>query len=348
MTPKNKKLREVGESEIIQLIDDLLFKRTKKRLIRDDAFYSKIEHVSIKRDTESLVLCLNSDMLVSTTDVPQQMNYRQMGYKAVIMNSSDLIVKGVSPQGIIISLGLPPELRVAHFKSMLNGIIDACESFEMDYIGGDINETQEIIINPTVFGVQKEKFIIHREPINPGDVVVANGKFGLTGVGLDILLNKSEKGSDPIEQFSSYKRSIKSVLSPHIGSEGIILAQSQLVNASIDSSDGLLRSLHELMRSNPQIGFEITLNNALIDNEATQYSKEFDIPLKKLIFTGAGEEFIQLFIMSKDAYKKAKKLIEQTGGHLFSIGKVINETEIYGIKKGQKFVLSGRGYEHFS
>ena len=69
---------------------------------------------------------------------------------------------------------------------------------------------------------------------------MSNGKFGLTGVGFDILL---EKNGDP-DEYQQYKQSISSVLEPFdIGKEGLTLARYNLANASIDSSDGLSKSL---------------------------------------------------------------------------------------------------------
>lgn len=246
MTLNKKKLGEVGETQVIQLIEDLILERTEKRLLRDDAFYFGVTKKRKGEDTEPLSLCLNSDMLVSTTDIPEQMNNRQMGRKAVIMNISDLVVKGVKPQGVIISLGVPPSLNVEDFKLIVNGIIDVCLQFEMKYIGGDVNESKEVIINPTVFGFQKRALIIPRKGIKTGDLLVANGKFGLTGVGFDILLNRTKKRDEPLRKFKKYKASINSVLSPQIGWEGLSIAENRLAHVSIDSSDGILKSLREL------------------------------------------------------------------------------------------------------
>ena len=134
-------------------------------------------------------------MLVSTTDIPPQMSFYQIGRKAVLMNISDLIVKGVSPQGLIISLGLPEEMKIIDFKRMIEGIIEYCNYHNIEYIGGDINGSKELIINPTVFGFQFPSKILYRTGLKSGDYLVINDKFGLTGVGFDILLNKNDHES---------------------------------------------------------------------------------------------------------------------------------------------------------
>jgi thiamine-monophosphate kinase len=259
------------------------------------------------------------------------------------MNISDLVVKGVNPQGVVISLGLPENLKVIDFKCLIEGIIDYGKLWNINYLGGDINKSKEIIINPTVFGFKDPKKIIYRKGLKPDDLVLINNKFGLTGVGFDIILNRKEK----IENFSKYSRAINSVLEPNdIGTEGIILANKQLATASIDSSDGLSKSLKDLLLSNPKMGFEIEFNDNLIHQDSIKYSKEYNVSLEKLVFNG-GEEFIHLFTTNPKNLKMVQKSVNSKGGKLFKIGKVISEEKIYFLKEGKRIELKSQGYEHF-
>ena len=108
------KIRNLGEVRLIKFIEDLVLKETGKVLLRDDSFFFNLDD-EISDD----YLVLNSDMLVSTTDVPPHMDYFQIGRKAVLMNLSDLIVKGVKPKGIIISLGLSKNMLLSNFKELM-------------------------------------------------------------------------------------------------------------------------------------------------------------------------------------------------------------------------------------
>jgi len=333
----NKDLR-IGNL-LIKLIEDLILKKTGKVLLRDDSFFfnPKSRNVDDK-------LVLNSDMLVFTTDIPPLMNFYQTGKKSVIMNISDLIVKGVEPRGMIISLGLPKELKKEEFIDIINGIIDCSVKFNLRYIGGDINETKELIINPTVFGFKNPSDIIFRNGLHLDDILVVNNKFGLTGVGFDILLNRN----GDLESFPDYRRSIMSVLEPNIsGNEALILSEKKLATSSIDSSDGLSKSLHDLILSNPNLGFEIAFNDNLIDQEALKYSQEYNIPLVNLVFNG-GEEFIHLFTIAERNFSKAKKEIQTRGGKLFRVGKVISGEYIYILEENKRSELKAYGFEHFS
>ena len=335
---QNENISFYGESGLIELIDEVIYSKTGNRLLRDDSFFFKYQY---QKEGECLVL--NSDMFNATTDAPKQMNFYQMGLKSVLMNLSDLVVKGVKPEGIVVSLGLPNDLSVVNFKRLIEGIVDYSHKWNIKYLGGDLNSSKEIIINPTVFGFKNPKKIIYRKGIKPGDVLAINNKFGLTGVGFDILLQKDTN----IKDFSKYFGAINSVLEPNdLGKEAYILANNNLAKASIDSSDGLSKTLKDLSLSNPNLGFEVDFNDNLIHEKAMEYSKEFSISLEKLIFEG-GEEFIHLFAIDPDDFDKAQQLVKTNGGKLFKVGKAISEEKIYFIKKGKKFELKNQGYEHF-
>lgn len=334
---KNDIVSAIGEIKLIHIIEEIILKKTGKELIRDDSFFFEIDN---REDTDYLVL--NSDMFNATTDAPTQMNFYQMGRKSVLMNISDLVVKGVRPEGIIVSLGLPEDLKIVDFKSLIEGIVDYSKAWNLNYLGGDINTSHEVIISPTVFGFKKRNKIIYRKGVKVGNIVAINNKFGLTGVGFDIILNRSGK----LEDFSKYKRAIKCVLEPNeLGIEGIILADSELATASIDSSDGLSKSLKDLMLSIPNLGFEIVFNESLIHPDAVNYSKDFPISLEKLVFSG-GEEFIHLFTIDRKNFQIAQKLVTSKGGKLFKVGKVIPEEKIYFLKEGKRVELKHQGYEH--
>lgn len=333
----NDKLGNLGELKLIKIIEETVYEKTGSHLIRDDSFFFSLDH------NDKNILIFNSDMLVSTTDVPSQMKSYQIGRKAVLMNISDLIVKGVEPLGIFISLGLPKDMLLKNFRDLISGIIDYCKKLNLEYIGGDLNETKEIIINPTVFGIQDPSKLIYRTGMKSGDYLVANRKFGLTGVGFDILLSKNGN----IENYASYRRSINSIIEPEdIGYESFILSENNLATASIDSSDGLAKSLTDLMYSNPNIGFEIEFSDQLIDEEAKNYSKKFKISLEDLVFN-AGEEFIHLFTIDPKDYDTAKKLIRESNGQIYLIGKVISDGKIFFLSKGKKNELKYFGFEHF-
>lgn len=337
---KRLTLKELGESKIIEIIEQLIFEKTGEKIQNDDAFFMNLK---IKGNLNQNYVVINTDMLVSTSDVPQQMTPFHIGRKSIIMNISDLLVKGITPMAVIISLGLPNDMLLTDFKELMKGIIETCKKFNLKYLGGDLNETkEEIIINPTVFGFGQKNKIIYRKGMKVEDLLCINGCFGLTGVGFNIILNKFGDFSN-----LKYKKAIDSVLNPSVSKiEGKILAENKLATSSIDSSDGLAKSLKELSKANNNLGFEINLNDVPTEKFVKEYSEKFNIPFEKLIFNG-GEEFIHLFTIKPSDFKKAAKLIKEKNGYLIPIGKVIAENKIYIIKDDKRNVLKDFGYEHF-
>ncbi|MCJ7649111.1 MAG: thiamine-monophosphate kinase [Candidatus Lokiarchaeota archaeon] len=332
------KLKELGEKKLIRIIEDIIFQKTGNHLLKDDSFFFKIDNFSPEK-----VLVFNSDMFVSTTDAPKEMTFYQMGRKSILMNISDLVVKGVHPIGVFISIGLPPNLDVQSFREIIEGMVDYCCRWNVNYIGGDMNMTNEIIINPTVFGFEDPTKIIYRKGINSSDIVIITSKFGLTGVGFEILLNRYKD----INKFRSYERSIQSVLEPFLDDKiAFILAENQLSTASIDSSDGLARSLRDLMVSNPGMGFDINFDDNLVDDEARSFSSMNNLQLEELIFN-AGEEFIHVFTISPSNYEKAKMIVKSKKGKIFAIGKVNSEGKIYINYENKRKELQSKGFEHF-
>ncbi|MCK4237535.1 MAG: thiamine-phosphate kinase [Candidatus Lokiarchaeota archaeon] len=337
---KRLTLKELGESKIIEIIEQLIFEKTGEKIQNDDAFFMNLK---IKGNLNQNYVVINTDMLVSTSDVPQQMTPFHIGRKSIIMNISDLLVKGITPVAVIISLGLPNDMLLTDFKELMKGIIETCKKFNLKYLGGDLNETkEEIIINPTVFGFGQKNKIIYRKGMKVEDLLCINGCFGLTGVGFNIILNKFGDFSN-----LKYKKAIDSVINPSVSKiEGKILAENKLATSSIDSSDGLAKSLKELTKANNNLGFEINLNDVPTEKFVKEYSEKFNIPFEKLIFNG-GEEFIHLFTIKPSDFKKAAKLIKEKNGYLIPIGKVIAENKIYIIKDDKRNVLKDFGYEHF-
>ncbi len=340
---RNSTLKDLGEVNLIKLIDDIIFKKTGKRLVRDDSYLYDLPLKKNTGEEDTTSLVIHTDTLVSTTDAPTLMSFYQIGRKSIIMNVSDIVVKGVKPKGVVISLGFPEELEVSKFIELIEGIVDNCVKYDLDYIGGDLSQTKELIVNPTVFGFHDRKKIVPRSGLKPKDLIVANGKFGLTGVGFDILLKKNGTS----EEYPKYTRSIKSVLEPEVSSiEAYALAERGLALASIDSSDGLAKSIKDLAISNPNVGFEVEFTEEIYDEEAKSYSEEFNTSLEDIVLN-AGEEYIHLFVISPKNYEEAKTLVQKKGGKLYKVGKITTEKKCVLNKSGKKAELISSGYEHF-
>jgi thiamine-monophosphate kinase len=281
---------------------------------------------------------LNTDMLVWETDVPRGMTPYQAARKAVVMNFSDLGAKGVQPQGFMASLGIPRDLEVETVEEMARGFEAGAREYGGYVIGGDTNEAPDIIISGTALGVARKDKIIKREGANSGDILATTGLFGLTAAAFKILL----EGKEPPEGLR--ETLVESVYNPKARIvEGVALAESGAATSSIDSSDGLSVSLHDLSRSSG-IGFRI--KDLPIPPEAEAYAEHHELDPSDLALHG-GEEYELIFTVAERRLEDAREALAAVGCELLELGVATRETGIVMVKNGVESPIEKRGWEHF-
>lgn len=328
------RVKDLAEKKLIERLNGIATISTNDLLAKyDDVFYLA------SRGNSNVVV--HADMLVGKTDIPTIMEYYHVGVKAVIMNVSDLIVKGVVPRGMIVSLGLPGNMLLKDFDSLIKGISQTAEKYRINYLGGDLNEADDVIVDIMMIGFHEET-LIPRKGIKPGNLVATTGEFGFTTSGLHLVLNGLEK-----KVGKKYERCLNAVLKPTLNYDAILsIAQSKGVIASIDSSDGLASSLMDLMDVN-EFGFIIDSlkPNSLIK----EFSSEYRVPVLDLIFNG-GEEYHAIFIIDERNWNEIKAAASKNKFYLEKIGHVIREKKVFYSEpeSNSKNEITKRGYEHFN
>jgi len=276
---------------------------------------------------------IKTDMLVGKTDVPPQMSLWQAARKAVVMNISDLAAKGVKPIALLTSIGVPRGLRKRDIVQIGEGLNKGAREYEAYILGGDTSEASDLIISCAAFGVGEKKRLMLRSGAKPGDIVAVTGPFGKTAAGLKTLLQNLPAPSRVRNTL------VDSVLMPRARlNEGLALAETDAVTASIDSSDGLAWSLHEISRAS-HTGFLI--DKLSIVEEAQQLAKMHKLDPIELSLYG-GEEYELVVTIKPMLWKKATKKVSLT-----RIGRVTKEKTLV-LKVGKKaFPIEAKGWEHF-
>jgi len=281
---------------------------------------------------------LNTDMLVWSTDVPRGMTHRQAARKAVVMNFSDLGAKGVRPTAFLSNLALPREIPVEEVEELARGFEEGAREYGGYVIGGDTNEADDIIISGVAIGVADEGALIKREGATPGDILATTGYFGDTASAFKMLLEEYE-GPKEIEEGL-----LGSVYSPRARvEEGVALAEAGAATSSIDSSDGLARSLYDLSRS-ADLGFRVT--QIPISQNARRFAEHNDLDPRALALYG-GEEYELVFTVDPKKLGKAREALRKVGCTLIVIGKVTKEKEIVHVEDGVSKPIKRGGWDHF-
>jgi thiamine-monophosphate kinase len=279
------------------------------------------------------VFIAKTDMLIGKTDVPPKMSLLQAARKAVVMNISDLAAKGVKTEALLVAVGIPRNFRKLDVEQIADGLNQGAREYGAYVLGGDTSEASDLIISCAAFGIGEKKRLLLRSGAKSGDVVAVTGVFGKTAAGLRILL----QNLSPPPALT--KNLVDTVLMPHARlKEGLALAETGAVTASIDSSDGLAWCLHEISRAS-KVGFLI--NRLPIAEEAEQFAKLHKLDPFELCLYG-GEEYELVVTVKPKLWRKVCKKVA-----LIKIGCVTKERNII-YKIGKKmFPIEARGWEHF-
>ena len=326
-----KSLSEIGERSAIEIIRNRLDIMPGSPV----PFGDDVAAVTIR---EERVAILKTDMLVGKTDVPDAMSLLQAARKAVVMNVSDFAAKGVQPIAALVSLGLPRAFSTKDVEEIADGLNKGAREYGAYVVGGDTGEACDLVVALSLYGTALKSMLMLRNGGKPGDVVAVTGFFGKPAAGLQ-LLSRKEKPKDELE-----KALVDSVFMPHARlREGLALAASKAVSASIDSSDGLAWSLHELSRVN-DVGFVV--EKVPVAEEARRFGESRQVDALELALYG-GEEYELIVTVRPERWRDAEAAAEAVDGKLLAIGRVTEQKLVVLENDGKRSLIEPRGWEHF-
>jgi len=291
------------------------------------------DDVSVINIGENCFLISSIDTLVVSTDKPILMPWSSVGYKSIIATLSDIAVKGGWPLSISLSMGLE-KLSAVELENLKMGILKAIDTYGLNKcFKWDTNKSRDPFLTVSSSALVRD-YVPLRSGAKDGDLVCVGGDFGLNRVGLEALLGvkrwdmKLDRNVylDAIEVFCYPKPPLK---------EYVEFIQDANPSSSIDSSDGLARSLN-LISKLSNIGIEIydlPAHTHLVSNFS--FDKLIDY-----VFYG-GEEYIAIFTLEK----KNSELIDNYRFRI--IGRVT--TGFRGVKvkyNGKSLILKDDGFIH--
>jgi thiamine-monophosphate kinase len=332
--PLTKTVKDLGEHAIIELMR-FQFEPMPKVAVPFGDDVSAVPLDIVVGD----VAVLKADMLVAATDVPGGMSLWQAARKSVVMNVSDFAAKGVQPQAVQVSLGLPENLGLEDLMEIAKGLNAGAREYGAYVVGGDTGEACDLIISVQVFGVGSKGALMLRGGAKVGDVLAVTGLFGRSAAGLRLLLDPKLKASSAMRTAL-----LDAVCMPKARlQEGLALAGLGAVSASIDSSDGLAWCLHEL---SAQSGVGFAVSNLPIAEEVKQFATLNHLNAAELALYG-GEEYELVVTIKPEMWRKAEEAIAVAGVKLFRIGEATMDKRVVLDFDGVKRDVKARGYEHF-
>lgn len=301
----NKKtIKELGEFGLIeQLTSDIIIHHASTRKgIGDDAAVIDSGTNETLITTDLLLEGIHFDL----TYVP----LKHLGYKAVVVNLSDLAAMNAIPQQITVSLGISAKMSMRAVQELYSGIKLACNTYNVDLIGGDTSASMTgLIISITAIGVAVPGTAVYRDGALPNDLVCVTGDLGASYMGLILLqrekkLYEEDKAFQP--KFDGYQHIIEKQLKPEARFDILNILRNLEIkpNSMIDISDGLSSDLLHICY-NSKVGCRIYADKIPVHGETENLADQINIGSLVAALNG-GEDYELLFTLPVKHYEKLK------------------------------------------
>jgi thiamine-monophosphate kinase len=303
-------LSELGEFGLIdRLTSDIKVNNSSTLLgIGDDAAVIKPEKDMLTLVSKDLLLeGVHFDMMYTPL--------KHLGYKAAIVNFSDIAAMNGKPKQLLVGIGVGAKFSVEAIEEIYIGIKKACEVYGVDFIGGDTTSSATgLVISATIIGeVEKDK-IVYRKGAKPNDLLCVSGDLGGAYMGL-LILEREKKAfeADPNIQpeLSEHDYLLQRQLKPEARIDIVdLLAKNDVSPTSmIDVSDGLASDVMHLCKAS-NTGCVISEEKIPIDQTTFDLAKEEFNIVPSVAALNGGEDYELLFTVKQSDYNKIKNIEE--------------------------------------
>lgn len=303
-TQSKTKLSELGEFGLIDhLTQNFKIKHTSSTIksIGDDAAVLKHDH-EIVVTTDFLVEGVHFDL--------SYMPLKHLGYKAVMVNLSDVYAMNARAKQITVSIACSNRFTVEALEELYAGIRAASEVYNVDVVGGDTTSSvQGLQISITAIGEAKKEQITYRNGAKPNDLLVVSGDLGGAFLGLKILEREKEVFKvNPNAQpdLSEYSYLVQRQLKPEARKDIVELLEALEVTPTsmIDISDGLSSEIMHLCKHS-KIGANLFEDKLPLDPKVISTCEEFELDSTTVVLNG-GEDYELLFTINQSDFDKIK------------------------------------------
>lgn len=287
-----------------------------KYLTRDINYYQFSSIIGIGDDAAVLDFKENQ-ILVSTDFLIEGIHFnlsytplKHLGYKAVVVNISDIYAMNASPSQITISIAVSNKISLESIDEFFLGIKMACQHYKIDLIGGDTSSsTFGFILSMTAIGNAPKKDIVLRKGAKLNDLLVVSGDLGAAYLGLQVLKREYEvfKINPQMQpELSGYEYIIQRQLKPEAPQKILSIFNTLNVKPTsmIDISDGLASEVLHICDVN-KLGCRIFEDKLPIDPQTINACEDFKLNPSIAALNG-GEDYELLFSISMKDYEKIK------------------------------------------
>ena len=303
---KRSELADLGEFGLIEHLTKNIKLKNKSSLygVGDDA--------AVISNMDSLTL-VSTDLLVE--GVHFDLAYtplKHLGYKAAVVNFSDIYAMNGTPEQITVSLAISNRFSLEAIDEIYKGIHMACEGYHVDLVGGDTTSSMGgLFLSLTVIGRVSKEEIVYRNTAREHDLICVSGDLGAAYMGLLVLEREKQvytvnPDMQPDLEGMDYilERQLKPEARNDIGK--MLNGVGVHPTAMIDISDGLASDIMHICNGS-KLGCQIYTDKLPIDAVTINVAAEFQIDPNTAVMNG-GEDYELLFTIKADDYKKIKDI----------------------------------------
>jgi thiamine-monophosphate kinase len=233
---------------------------------------------------------------------------KHLGYKAAIVNFSDIYAMNARPEQLLVSLAISRKFSVSMVDSIYSGVRLACDQYGVDLIGGDTTSSYTgLTLSCTAIGEAADEELVYRDGAGKSDLICVSGDLGGAYMGLQLLererkLFEKEREIQPV--LEGYDYVLERQLKPEARRDIIGLFRELGIQptAMIDISDGLSSELIHICQSSGK-GCKIFSDKIPIHRETQRVAGEFGMePL--IAALNGGEDYELLFTVPVKLFDK--------------------------------------------
>jgi thiamine-monophosphate kinase len=299
---------EIGEFSLIKsLTENIELKNlSSEKGVGDDAAVIFSGEKRILATTDILLEGIHFDLTYTPL--------KHLGYKAAIVNFSDIYAMNGAPKQLLAAIGLSKRFEVEQIHEIYSGILLACEKYGVDLVGGDISSSLTgLTISLTCLGEAEKDKIVYRNGAKENDLICVTGNLGAAYMGLQLLerekrVFQSVQNPDFQPDFVAKEYVLERQLKPEARREIIEdLAKNNIMpTAMLDVSDGLSSEiLHICTQSG--CGCAVYEDKIPIDYQTAVAAEEFNMNITTIALNG-GEDYELLFTVPLADYEKIKSI----------------------------------------
>ena len=290
---QNTSLAELGEFGLINHITKY-FKVEKASTIKaigDDAAVLDASEKQTLVSTDLLIEGVHFDL--------SYMPLKHLGYKAVMVNLSDVYAMNGAAEQITVSIAVSNRFPLEAIEELYAGIQLACETYNIDLIGGDTtSSTKGILISVTAIGKAEKEDVVYRDGAKETDLIVVSGDLGAAYLGLQVLEREKQVFKvDPNNQpdLDNYTYLIERQLKPEARKDisGLLKELEIQPTSMIDISDGLSSELFHICTQS-KVGCKVYEDKLPLDPQVISACEEFELDSTMVALSG-GEDYELLF-----------------------------------------------------